>query len=305
MKNKLLSLPISIGLLIWIGLFLIKNPVNLFQISYVHLLIIAAPLWIIPMAWKLTDTPAQSNKLLLPAALSFSIAFVVKKGFLAGLLTLPWLLLVTVVAILKLKTWLANPNYKTFKISELAAYLYLPIGAIWALADRLDYPLMGFDATIILLTVAHFHYAGFVLPIITAQLGKHYPSLLPTPIAWGVILGIPLVAFGITTTHFNLPVWLETVAVTVMAISALVVGGIHIKIGIQHIQSLTGKMWLLAGLALSIGMALAFCYGWRHYFTIEFLSIPWMYAVHGTLNSIGFALFGVLAWRLFSPNAST
>ncbi|GJM34853.1 MAG: hypothetical protein DHS20C18_38540 [Saprospiraceae bacterium] len=45
-------------------------------------------------------------------------------------------------------------------------------------------------------------------------------------------------------------------------------------------------------------MILAMGYGWRHYFPISFLDIPWMYAVHGTLNSIGFAATGLVGWLI-------
>lgn len=34
----------------------------------------------------------------------------------------------------------------------------------------------------------------------------------------------------------------------------------------------------------------------RHVYLIPALSIPWMYAVHGTLNAIGFALPAVFGW---------
>jgi hypothetical protein len=45
-------------------------------------------------------------------------------------------------------------------------------------------------------------------------------------------------------------------------------------------------------------MALAALYGSRFFVSVPWLDIPWMRALHGTTNSLGFALAGLLAWTL-------
>jgi hypothetical protein len=57
-------------------------------------------------------------------------------------------------------------------------------------------------------------------------------------------------------------------------------------------------LFSLGGLALAMGMGLALLYGWRYVFPFPFLSIPWMYTVHGSLNSLGFVIPVLLAWNL-------
>jgi hypothetical protein len=39
-------------------------------------------------------------------------------------------------------------------------------------------------------------------------------------------------------------------------------------------------------------------YGWRFYAPLAWLDIPWMRALHGTANALGFGLGGSLAWRM-------
>jgi hypothetical protein len=54
----------------------------------------------------------------------------------------------------------------------------------------------------------------------------------------------------------------------------------------------------VAGLALAAGMFLAMLYGARAYLPPDGLDIPWMRALHGTGNALGFGLAGLLAWSI-------
>ena len=182
---------------------------------------------------------------------------------------------------------------------QFAAYLYFPIGPLAAFSDRLDWTPLGFSPIIILLTAAHFHYAGFLLPwVLSNLLRKRAPSILQHWVAWAVLLGIPAVAVGITSAQFGADPWLETIAATLMAL-----GGLGVAIGHAGLALESGQSWpqRLSGLGLFLclgtGMILALLYGWRNYFPLPFLSIPWMYALHGTMNTLGVGVFGILVYR--------
>lgn len=59
-------------------------------------------------------------------------------------------------------------------MSELAidaALLYIPVGAV-ALVLHVAGISLQFRPIIILLTVVHYHYAGFVLPLVTGLAGR-------------------------------------------------------------------------------------------------------------------------------------
>ena len=290
------NIPVLIGFVVWLGFGLLRFPDSTFTLTYVQILILAAPLWLIPMTWQLLDTPEWIGYLGAPTSIILAIAFCLSPSLLAAALSLPWLLLTTILAWQKLKDWRIGRSFEIHHLCQLAAYLFLPIGAAWAFADRLGFRPLDFDATIVLLTVAHFHYAGFLLPTIAAFALKNMATKWNKLIGWSVILGIPLVATGITTTHLNLPIWIEVIAVTLMVVGGFTTGLLHCFLGWRNWTTSYGKLWLLAGFALMIGMTLALGYGWRHYFIIPVLTIPWMYAVHGTLNAVGFALPAVLGW---------
>ena len=114
-----------------------------------------------------------------------------------------------------------------------------------------------------------------------------------------MIFGIPLVAIGLLFNQFQIIPFFEPIAVTILTISGIAVGIFHLMLGISERSNSYAKWWVLAGLALIIGMLLALCYGWRAYYPIPMLSIPFMYALHGTLNAIGFAIPAIIGWSIF------
>ncbi len=302
MNTRLIALPttwprpITLGFLLWLASLLFYLPYSPFSLTHVQFLLLAAPLWLVPLGWRLMHVPTWVTTLALPAGASFAAAFILPSGIMAAIFTLPWLALVSALAFRKLWDWSWYRDLKLSTLCLLAASLYLPVGAAWGFADRLAWQPMDFSPTITLLTSIHFHYAGFMLPLITGLALREFPCLLGKMIGVGVIMGISLVAIGIMTTHFGLPAEIEIVAVTIMALSGMGAGMMHLNLTWRHRGEAGVWWWALAGLALIVGMGLALAYGWRTVWLIEVLTIPWMYAVHGTLNAIGFAIPGLLGW---------
>ncbi|MEM9821313.1 MAG: YndJ family transporter [Bacteroidota bacterium] len=291
---------IGLGFVVWLVLLAFHWPFTPFQLTYVELLILAAPLWLIPFIWQVENGLGKKYlKLALFSAIALTISFLLPRGQWAATLTLPWLLLISYLAIQAFGIYLSAKTIDWAKRCQLAAFAYLPVGAFWALCDRLDFQPLGFDPTIVLLTVAHFHYAGFILPWLCKCLLEFFPSRWAVLFSLGVVLGIPLVALGITTSHFHCPTYWESVFASIMAISAAGIGFLHLCLGWQHRQHRWAFYWILAGLALSVGMTLALLYGWRYYWPIPMINIPFMYALHGSLNALGFAIPASLGWYYF------
>lgn len=291
-QAKLLA---GIGFSCWLVFAMTTLPVSPFQINYVQILILAVPTFLLPFAGFLLHFSKKELTIGLLTSLLLLVAFAMEKSHWAAVLSLPWLLWTIWMALIKFQKWLKNISYKIADLNLLAAALFLPVGAAWAFADRLDFRPLDFDATITLLTAAHFHYAGFILPLLTGLILQKFQNIWSKIFGIGVIIGVPLVAVGITTSHFLLPEIIETACVTVLASSAFGIGLLHL-ITLFKLKENARWLFALSGLALMGGMVLAMGYGWRYYFPISFLSIPWMYAVHGTLNALGFALPGILGW---------
>ncbi|MFT5386408.1 MAG: hypothetical protein ACI8X3_003484 [Saprospiraceae bacterium] len=294
-------LPILIGFLVW--LLAVSNwlPYSIFELTHVQALLIAVPLWLTPLSFSTTNYSTPLIWLAVSCGIFFTIAYHLPQGMTAGILILPWFAFSLFMAF---KKWQVVKLFKNSFIEqqvELAAYLYLPVGIFWAIVDRFGIQLLGYDSTIILLTAIHFHYAGFILPQVTSWLIKNFPVKYSRLLGLGIIAGIPLVALGISSSHFHWPDWIEVASVTIFTSAAASVGILHIWAGIKSPGVLPKVLFILGGLALLIGMTLAFCYGWRSVFVIETLTIPWMYAVHGTCNAVGFALPVLIGWRIILP----
>jgi hypothetical protein len=291
--------PILFGFIIWLIIVLGSWPISFFSLNYVQLLILSAPLFIIPLTFKNDNLSKKYIWTGLLFALLVAFSFWQKQGLFAGLSVLPWLVFSCFLLFKEIIIWRRNYQLSRKEISRLAAFIYLLIGAAWLMADRLDLQPLDFDPTIVLLTVAHFHFAGYILLIITSRILQFFSSKIMNWITVIVVAGVPLVAIGITSSHLDFPYWIETIAVIVMVSGGASVGLLHTFLGWRYKKHLFGWLWTVAGIALMGGMSLALLYGLRNIIAIPFLTIPLMYAVHGTLNAIGFALPAVSGWYLF------
>ncbi len=296
--------PISFGFIIWILVLFNWLPYSIFNLTHVQLLLIAAPLYLIPLSLHISSYSLQQVWLAISSGLLFTTAYFFPQGIIAGCLILPWFGFTLFLLIRKIQISRLSLNFSLAQKTDLAAFFFLQIGVFWTIIDRLGVQFLDYDPTIILLTAVHFHYAGFILPQVTSWLIKREATSISKIAGIGIIIGIPLVAIGISATHFNWSGYLEVCSVSVMTIAASIVGLLHISLGIKTKKILPKICFILGGLALIIGMSLAFCYGWRHVYIIEALTIPWMYAIHGTCNAIGFAFPILVAWKLSTYRTS-
>ena len=225
------------------------------------------------------------------AALSVFLSYLFPKGTVAFAFSLPWLLLSIFLAIYKVE----EIQFNASGLLQRSAYLFWIIGAMWTSADRLGFRPLDFSPTLVLLTAVHFHYAGLLLPLFSYQLLKTSSGRLGNWIAWGIMLGIPFVAIGITTTKLGFPIYLETFAANWMACFGFVVGFLHV---LQNAWRLR-----LGGSLLMTGMILALAYAWNPYLGWNWLTIPWMYAFHGTINAVALGFCLLPGWILFLKKA--
>jgi hypothetical protein len=185
-------------------------------------------------------------------------------------------------------------------ISLLAAWGFLTNAALWLVFDRFDAQPLGFSAWIVLLTGAHFHYAGFALMLaIALLLQQNTADKWAKTAAFSVLVGVVLTATGITTTQIGLPHWIETVAGAAMALAATGAGVVFIRASRAEVRA-TRWLWLLGGLCLFGTMLLALLYALRPVFPLFWLNMPLMQAVHGSVNALGFGTLMLLGWK-FKP----
>lgn len=93
--------------------------------------------------------------------------------------------------------------------------------------------------------------------------------------------------------------WCGHCTAWVMALSGMLVAWLHVRLALQAgWPKVVRSLWAISGLSLMGSMVLAALYGTRFYAPITWLDISWMRLLHGTANAFGFALVGLLAWKL-------
>jgi YndJ-like protein len=112
----------------------------------------------------------------------------------------------------------------------------------------------------------------------------------------GVVLGVPLVAAGITLSAFGVGL-VECAAAWLLAAAASLAGLLQFRAGASR-GGLAGLLLGASSLALLTAMALAAAYALGAAAGADWLDIPQMYRFHGAVNAFGFALPALLAWHL-------
>jgi hypothetical protein len=110
--------------------------------------------------------------------------------------------------------------------------------------------------------------------------------------ALGVIAGTPLVAAGITLSPL-----LEVVGAIILATSLAGIAYLTRYLVLRVITSGPARTMLtISAICLLFGMLFTYLYALGEFTGYHIISIPQMVMMHGMLNSLGFALFGLLGW---------
>lgn len=289
------------GGLIWLLWLLFARPTPRGE-AWPGALILLATLVVVPLGCELCGTREEIRKWLLPAALPVAAAVLLPAGPIAAAAALPWSLATLAISIdagARLVRLRFRPLAET---ATLAGPAYLVVGGAWLLADRLGLTPLGFSSVIVRLTAAHFHYAGFALPLVAGLgLGRRAGTVARAAAA-GVVLGVPAVAIGITATQIGAGTAIETGAVALTSAAALLLAAVLAALARDPAAPPSSRtLWGIAAVSLAAAMILAAAYGGRFVFGAVPLDIPRMWAVHGSLNALGFAIPALAAFRLARP----
>ncbi|MGD2114461.1 MAG: YndJ family transporter [Acidobacteriota bacterium] len=306
---------LAVGVALWVGFLVFARP-GPFATAWAHALLLLGPLVLVPLglelAWGRTgERPSRIESRLagavralqLPAAALLGGAYLVEAGGLAAGLVLPWLLVAGLTALDG--TLRALGRFRRHRFPAVAdvcvdaGLVFLAVGAAWALADRAGVRPLDFSPVIVLLTAVHFHYAGFALPIMTGLAARRLPGAAARLAAAGILGGVPLVAVGITTSQLGLSPVIESLAALFLAGAAVLSAWLHVLLTAEPDAPAAARvLWGVAAVSLVFGMVLAAFYGARFYLEVPWLDIPWMRALHGTANALGFGLAGLAGWAL-------
>jgi hypothetical protein len=302
-------LKVRIGAAAWCAFVYFSVP-TLHDGRWAAALLLLAALVLMPMAWTLVrdfeDTGWAARlwrfdlQVHFPAAILLGVAFLLPPGPGAVLCALPWAVVLGIMAVDGILRIRRHGFAPLGLLCRDLGLVYASIGGAWLLADRAGWMPLEFAPEIVLLTAVHFHFAGFVLPVVAGlALNRRPQSRFAQASTWLVLLGVPLVAVGITTIQLGGPALVESAAAWVLVLGCLGVAWQHLVLAVRErtVCPMARILWFVAGLSLAGGMVLAALYASRGYFSpLPWLDIPWMRALHGTLNALGFSLAALLAW---------
>jgi len=289
------------GFTVWLALWLpIRSAAR--APSLIDRLFLLAPLVIVPLGLRLCRARNGPAEMLLrvvragqPAcAVLVVISFLSRTGVAAALLTVPWLLLGAMCALIGLMRLLPPGLRHVEELCLGVALVYLPVGCFWLVISRLGANPRAFSDDIVLLTAVHFHYAGFAALIMLGMIGKFAGGVLYRVTAFGAITGIPFLALGITFSPS-----LECAAALLLAFSLLSAAGITLFVVLRRVANRAAQTLLaVSALSLVTAMVLAGIYALGKYAGANWLEIPEMALTHGFANALGFTLCGLVGWNL-------
>ncbi len=296
-----------VGGVAWVLALIWLSP-SPFETVWAQALLVLAPLCVLPLGLALVP-PGDENHartrllraaLLLqpPSALFLASAYLLPQGPYSAALALPWLLTTGLLALFGVLR-VGQRGWKRLDEHCMdAGLIYVVVGSGWVMLDRLAVRPLDFEPVIVLLTAIHFHYAGFALPFATALALREATGVVTRLAGLGVIAGVPLVAIGITATQLRFGPFLECLAAWVLATSGMLTAWLQVRLATQSRWSpLARSLWAVSALSLAASMMLAALYGTRFYLPLAWLDIPWMRALHGTANALGFAIPSLWAWN--------
>lgn len=260
------------------------------------LLLTIAALVLLPRALKLAALSESASIPLTIPALLLGASFFVPVGMLAASLTLPWLAVTAALA------W----NSRRHPLTHVVPLAYLVIGAAWAFAARAGIQPLGFEPAIVQLTALHFHYAGALLPLLLIPSARELPGLLPRLALHAAILGVPLVAAGITATKLNFGATVELAAAIFMTLAGCLAAAVYFRLAARFapVNRTAALLFIAASVSLAFGMGFALLYGTRWLLAKPVIDIPMMRLTHGVLNSLGFTGCALLAWGAASRSTT-
>jgi hypothetical protein len=291
---------------VWLGL-LFTTTSDSHETELIHKIVFYAILVIVPLGLSLVPAGDQRGSLGLyrvavlvqPVAAIVTIAsFFFEKGLLSAALSVAWLILCSLVALFGLTRLASRRFYPLEELSVDAGLLYLPVAAVWLVVYRLGVQPFDYGETIILLTVVHFHFAGFAAPIIAGMVGrmlaarKSQPGKVFPLIIFAIVAAMPLVAAGITFSP-----WLGLIGTLLLTTGLVFLAVLTLARGWPAVSSLSTRMLLLiAALSSCVAMVLACLYSYSLVAHTLILRIPTMAMTHGLLNAFGFVTCSLIAW---------
>ncbi len=297
-----------IGSILWLAL-LGALPVSGDDVSTATYLTLLALLVVAPLTIGLAAPSVAAPRRLFwlavaiqPAAsLLAGASFYVPSGSLAALLTLGWLLLCAVVALLGLDR-LYRHGRRIEEVCIAAGLLLLPVAGVWLYQARAEGIPGGGGA---LLAAMNAHYALFATPVLAGMVGRALPRGRTwrwrtfRVAAYGIVVGTPLLTIAGTVAPS-----LDVVARAILAAALLALALLTIlAVAPRTRPFLAAGLLAVSGVAMLLPLYLTWMGASSALAGVGSASNLPTPTSHGVANALGFVLCGLLAWSIIRPAA--
>lgn len=292
------------GVFVWLLLMLVITADSP-ERELIHRVVLFGILVVVPLGISLVEPHDQQTAAIYRlvvfaqpvAALPTVASFFFETGPLAASLSSAWLILSFLIALFGLARLKSRGVYPVAELSTDAGLLYLTVAGVWLVIYRLGIQPFGYGETIILLTVVHFHFAGFAAPIIAGMNGRvlaqrKHPQKIFNASVFGIVAAMPLVAAGITFSP-----WLGFTGTLLLAFGLVLLAVLTIGWVMPAVPLLKRRLLLAGALSSCLAMVLACLYAYSLATKTLILDIPTMAVTHGLLNAFGFVTCNLVAWR--------
>jgi hypothetical protein len=298
--SKFARLSAAAGVVVWL-LLLPTDTAAARETELIHKIVFFGVLVVAPLGLSLVASQVSLFRvtvLVQPFAAAPTVAsFFFETGPLAASLSSAWLIFTVLVALTGLMRFSSRGLFPVEELSIDAGLLYLPVAGVWLIVYRLGIQPFDYGETIILLTVVHFHFAGFAAPIIAGMSGRvlatrKHPQRVFRVSVFSIVAAMPLVAAGITFSP-----WLGLIGTLLLATGLVMLAVLTAGWVIPAVAPLSSRLLLLiAAMSSCAAMVLACLYAYSLPTKTLIIDIPTMALTHGLLNAFGFVTCSLLAW---------
>ena len=254
------------------------------MIFLVHAVVSLGMLIVVPLGLTLLPTRTTSTRWWFAFAVPGAVALWLPRGAVSITLASIYLTGTLVLIGLAARHFLQQRTLRPRQVALYTALATPSIAALALVAERATYELFGFNLTVLSLTVAHFHFAGFAAALM-AYLAADGVAAVSVP------LGTAIVLLG-----FFLGDPVELAGAVVLTAGMWLVGW-NLWRRSRRTDRTTGVLLVVSGSVLVLTMLLAASWALGHVVDTPYLPLEWMVATHGVANAVGFGLCGVLAMR--------
>jgi hypothetical protein len=250
---------------------------------------------VVPRALLLRERAATGEAVAASVAgVVASTSFLLEEGIVAAALVAPWLVATGAFAAREALAWLREPR-TTLAMAVGASFLFG--GACWLVTSRAGAEPLGFSPAIVELTAVHFHYAGYIAPLVTMQLARRLEIVhSPRDRVARHCVAVILVATPVTAGGITFAPWLGAAGAVLFAAALSTASVLTLTTALSGIDG-PARAWLfVSSLSVLVPMGLAVAYALSRWLPTPGPSLRAMVWTHGLLNALGFAVCGVGGW---------